>query len=484
MHGAGCAFLMGGISLIVRSKQHLEPNGLPPPEMLASVIAEHTHQLPRLQKLKSYYLGNNAINSRARDHGLPNNKIAHPYARYIVAVSSGYLVGQPVAYSMPNESDVLNLIVDSYRRISASSIDTENARNAAIYGKGVEYIYLDASANPRAAALSPEHAFVVYSDSYDVEPLFGVYRSPIVKPDGSASGERVWVMSPAAIAEYTSIAASNLSQVSVKAHFFGGVPLVEYWNDESERGDFEWIIPLIDAYDVLQSDRINDKEQFVNALLILKGCTLTEDKRHRSPVQQLREDHMLSVPDNECDAKYLTNSLDESGTEIVRASLVEEIHKLSMIPNLSDKDFAANASGVAMRYKLWGLEQLTNVKKQWFAEGLRQRLKLFANFLAVRGSGTVDVADIKITFTNALPANELEQAQIAQLAHAAGAASREERIRILHKGDDWTEDDVAKESQRILTENSMPGPDENDPIFGSMERSVPDEAPEDEVAGE
>lgn len=78
--------------MIVRSKQHLEPNGLPPPEMLASVIAEHQAGLPRLERLQKYYMGDGDIMHRTRSPGMPNNRIAHPFARYITAVSAGYLV--------------------------------------------------------------------------------------------------------------------------------------------------------------------------------------------------------------------------------------------------------------------------------------------------------------------------------------------------------------------------------------------------------
>lgn len=31
------------------------------------------------------------------------------------------------------------------------------------------------------------------------------------------------------------------------------------------------MLPLIDAYDLLQSDRVNDKQQFADALLVLTG---------------------------------------------------------------------------------------------------------------------------------------------------------------------------------------------------------------------
>ena len=82
------------------------------------------------------------------------------------------------------------------------------------------------------------------------------------------------------------------------------------------------------------------------------------------------------------------------------------------MPDLTDKAFAGNQSGVAMRYKLFGLEQLCNEKERWFREGLRCRLRLLCAFLAVKGQPAIDADSIEITFTRNLPADTQAQAGI------------------------------------------------------------------------
>lgn len=445
--------------MITRNSAYLQPDGLPTPKMLSSVISEHWQSVPRLEKLRRYYMADSDILKRERLSGQPNNRMAHPFARYITSMTTGYLVGKPVSYSTEDKSGTLDMVSDAFRRASITSMDAENARNASIYGRGVEYVYVrDTDMLPRVSVLDPRSAFVVYDESYELKPLFGVYVARRTNETGGDDGWRVTVMGRDRIAEYTTASAtgSQFTEERVTTHFFGDVPLVEYWNDENERGDFEWVIPLIDGYDKLQSDRVNDKERFMDALLVLIGATMDVDERKRSPGQQLREDKMLSLPDSQSDVKYLTAQMDESGTEILREALIEDIHKLSMVPDLSDKEFAANASGVAMRYKLWGLEQLMGVKQQWFTEGLRQRLKLFINILTLRGAPALDVADIKIKFTRALPVNKLEQAQYVQSADAAGAMSTETKVAALHEGEDWSEDDVLAEAERIDDASAAP----------------------------
>ena len=427
------------------------------------MLRAHQAGLGRLRALREAYDGDAAILSRARRRGLPNNRLAHPIPRYIVAVTAGYLAGQPVTYSAEAPNATLVRIQELFRRGSESAENAQIARDMGIYGKGVEYVHLDGGTRPlpHTTAVSPENAFVVYDDTCDGAPLFGVYCARMTRADGAPEGWRVLVMTDSVIARYEAATLESVGEpAQVEPHYFGGVPLVEYWNDDREKGDFEWVLPLIDAYDKLQSDRVNDKEQFVDKLLVLSGAVLETDERGREPMQQLREDKALQLPDAAARAEYLTSEMREADVEVLRAALMEDIHKLSLVPDLSDRNFAANASGVAMRYKLWGLEQLIGVKQRWFTEGLRQRLSLYAHYLELLGSEPLDVAGVRIAFTRAMPANMLEQAQIARTASAAGAASLETLVEILHEGGEWSAAEVDREAASIRSERANEDPGE------------------------
>ena len=441
--------------MITRAREYLNEDGLPPMEMLRSVISEHKVRAEIMGRLRDAYNAKSAILQRQRRSGLPNNRIAHPYARYITTLAVGYMIGQPVTYATVNENSTLQAIQDIFHRGSESAENVQLARDQSIYGKGVEYVHLDERDMPHTTAISPEQAFVVYTDTYDAEPMFGVYYTPKAKADGTPDGWHVWVMTDHLIVQYDANSLDALgTPVQTDEHFFGGVPIIEYWNDETEKGDFEWVMSQIDAYDKLQSDRVNDKEQFVDKLLVITGAILETDDQGREPMQQLRDDHALQLPDNQSKAEYLTSEMRENDVEVLRASLIEDIHKLSLIPDLSDKNFAANVSGVAMRFKLLGFEQLVKIKEQWFREALRSRLRLYVNYLTLRGAEALDVADVNITFTHAMPANVQENAQIVQNARNAGAISTETAVKMLHSGEDWSSEDVDKEVAAIRAERA------------------------------
>ena len=71
------------------------------------------------------------------------------------------------------------------------------------------------------------------------------------------------------------------------------------------------------------------------------------------------------------------------------------------MPDLSDREFAQNQSGVAMKYKLMGLERMASVKERWFREGLRVRLQIYARMLALSGEEAVEPEKIEAVFERA-----------------------------------------------------------------------------------
>jgi SPP1 family phage portal protein len=165
----------------------------------------------------------------------------------------------------------------------------------------------------------------------------------------------------------------------------------------------------------LQSDRLNDKEQFVNALLVIKGQILGDtDEQKREALDGLKENKVMELA-ADGEAAFLTRQFDESSVEVYKNSIVNDIHKISCVPDMSDQNFAGNVSGVAMKYKLLALEQLAKVKQRFFTEGLRYRLECISNFLRFKTTSSFDVGEIDISFRRSLPANELEQAQMVSM---------------------------------------------------------------------
>ena len=94
----------------------------------------------------------------------------------------------------------------------------------------------------------------------------------------------------------------------------------------------------------------------------------------------------------------------------MRKAIEQDIHKFSHIPCMTDESFGGNVSGVAMEFKLLGMENITKIKTRYYKRGVRKRLRMFSTWLSLKGQ-SVDITGIKPVFTRCMPKNLLEISQ-------------------------------------------------------------------------
>ena len=63
-------------------------------------------------------------------------------------------------------------------------------------------------------------------------------------------------------------------------HYFGGVPLIEYIENEERQGAFEQVESAITGYEKAISEKANDVDYFADAYLLLVGVALDQDDLH------------------------------------------------------------------------------------------------------------------------------------------------------------------------------------------------------------
>ncbi len=164
------------------------------------------------------------------------------------------------------------------------------------------------------------------------------------------------------------------------------------------------ILSLFDAYVELMSSRLTDKKQFVDALLVFYGMTLAEGEERRLAVEKFIDGAPLDAR-----AEYIQKTLNESEVQVLAQALVPEMHKMTMTVDMSDEQFAGNASGQALKLKLLTMDLLVQNKMRRMERGLRERMALFSRFLALRGvMAPLEHSDVDVVFTPNLPINEAE----------------------------------------------------------------------------
>lgn len=389
-------------------------------EVVRLFILRHQKESPRFDRLDRYYRGNHDIMHRNKGRGnLANNKVVCNHAKHITDTAAGYLTGNPIGYKSKSGKDI-SALIEWLGTANSSTQDMDIAKDASIFGRSYELVYLsnEDSPTPRLVCFNPKQAFVVYDDTVEHNPVLGVYYYRRYKEDGTTNGYYCWYSTTDKVCScILSEALTLVGEIEEHENIIGDVQLIEYANNEESQGDFEQVISLIDAYNILQSDRVNDKQQFVEALLLIKGATMGDDVEEASETySRLKAFGVLELDEN-AEATWLTRAMDESSVEILRRSIEQDIHKFSGIPCLSDENFAGNTSGVAMKYKLLGLEQVTKIKERYFRDGLRKRIELFSRIMAIKGMPQIDPNDVEFTFSRNLPANEVELAQVVSSLH-------------------------------------------------------------------
>ena len=101
-------------------------------------------------------------------------------------------------------------------------------------------------------------------------------------------------------------------------------------------------------------------------------------------------------------AEFVVKQLNHEALGQLEQNLRRSILQLSMTPDLGDEHFAGNASGVALQYKLWGIEQTRSAKERTFADSLHALLGVLTVGERLLGGGA-DFRASEITFYKNLP---------------------------------------------------------------------------------
>lgn len=369
-------------------------------------IADHETGNARRQRLLDYYRGaHTAILEKTKSSTwVPNHHIMNPYPAYITDMQVGYFLGKPVAYTYDDTrlEEALGTIF-AYNDEQAHNL--ELARTASILGEAYEVLYYDKAEHIRMAALSPLETFVVYDKSLENNILYAVRYYD----DHDERGETrrvVAIYTPQSVltCERTG---DGLVITDEVAHGFKDVPVNRVQNNIDAMGDFEKVLPLIDAYDAAASNTLDDMDMFTDAYLVLTNLSGTEEE----DLREMRQSRTILLTDDGR-ADWLVKQVNDTWVENYKNRLDADIHKFSFTPNMADVSFGANQSGVAIRYKILGMEQLRAIKERGFKKALQRRIELICNHLGLLSTERYDYLTVHMTFNNILPQNLLEQTQV------------------------------------------------------------------------
>jgi SPP1 family phage portal protein len=418
-------------------------------KQIEKIISSAAGERERFGKLDKYYKNDNAINSRTISGGRPNNKLSHCYCKYITNMATGYFMGRGVRFLIEDTAfkETFDEVVDAeYTKDSLFEISKEASKCGIAY----ELLYINEESKLRSKKFGASEFIPVYSNRVD-EFLSGAIR---VWEEYDIFADKV--IKFAELYTKTEIITFKFSngytETERRLHRFSDVPLIVYMNNEEKKGDYEDVISLVDAYDKAQSDTSNDMESFADAILLIIGAgagLFTDDEKEgtdgangeSSKQMNVRNNRMMML-DEQGQAQWLVKNINDAATENYKNRLRNDMFFLAQVPALSDESFGANLSGVAIKYKLIGLEELSTIKENKFRAALKKKLKFVVEFIKMVHNKEFDANGVTIEFDRNLIENITEivesveklegiiskKTQIAQLPFVDDPAAEIERM--------------------------------------------------------
>lgn len=407
-------------------------------EKLGEWLRRHQRDCERMQYLKDLYEGRHPIQLQPKKElWKPDNRIICNHAKYIVDRFNGFFLGIPVKTMHPDEA-VSAELEEIQKYNDQDDNNAELSKYCSIYGSGFELLYTDEDARIRITYLSPLECFLIYDDSVARKPLYGVryYKNT----DGETVGS---VFTASEVIPFSD--KDGLHFGTPEPHYFGGVPLIEYIENEERQGAFEQVESAITGYEKAISEKANDVDYFADAYLLMLGVNVDKDDLHFMHSNRIIHVGELDAEElNAVRVEFLQRPSADTTQENLLNRLEDQIYTQSMVANISDEDFGGS-SGTALAYKLQPMRDLAAGKARKFSSGMNRRWQLVASSPASRMPADAWKA-ITYRFTENLPKNLLEEVQAA--AQMAGITSRETQLSVIS-----AVDDPQTELQKIEAEN-------------------------------
>ena len=390
-------------------------------EVLGEAYAIHEQNRAEMLYLFEYVKGRQPILDREKQiRPEINEKIVDNMASEILEFKLGYEFGSPISYVQRARKDIKsrNALFSFFKKLFTSDESKkEDLRVSAINEMmveeckaakdlmlakdvktcGVGYrLILPKKIKTGVSVfdllvLNPMNTFVVYSNDAYREPILGVSYFP--HRDGSVTFGCYTKTSYFKIE--MGITKGFEDWFEEKPNTVGMVPIIEYINDYDRMGCFERVIPLMDALNTIDSDRVNDIAQHVQNILWGDNVALDTEQ-----YKKLREDGMILTKSEQgrtATLKYLECVLNQSENQTLVDYVERKIEKIAHIPNRSELSGGSTGSATNMSTGWMDAETDAKSKEQIWMESERRETAIILKIIKDSNEVDADIAELNLS---------------------------------------------------------------------------------------
>lgn len=385
-------------------------------QILRKALPYHWKNRSEISYLWSYYKGRQPILNRVKEvRPEITNKIVENRANEIVSFKSGYLMGEPLQYvsrgNAENIADAINQLNEFVFAEEKPAKDKELADWFHICGTSFRMVLPDEMAGEddespfEIYTLDPRNTFVVYNNGLGNKPILGVKY--VVDENG------VVHYSCYSDHEYFEIVESKV--VSYDTHILGEIPIIEYPLNMARIGAFELVIPLLDAINLTDSNRLDGVEQFIQALMLFHNVDISSED-----FDELRERGAIKFkdidPQSKAEINYLVSNLNQGETQTLVDHMYQTVLTICGMPNRNGGSSTSDTgSAVIMRDGWSAAEARAKDSELMFKKSERIFLKVVLNICRTLADMDLKVCNVEIRFTRRNYENILQKAQVLDL---------------------------------------------------------------------
>lgn len=368
--------------------------------VLSECLAVHWFNSAQIDYLYRYNRGIQPILGRKKSTRPEiNNKVVENHASEVSQFTAAYFMGEPVVYVRrggdESRSEEIEQLNDYMMFEDKATRDMELATWMAICGVGYRMVLPDKDAFDdtdfapfELDTPDPRYTFVAYSTGFGHRRMMGVRM--IWRQDNS--GAYKWLYCGYTRTHYFEVwDGSNI--VKWEPHTLRDIPIFEYRLNLNMLGSFEPAIPILNAINTIQSNRVDGLEQFVQSFLKFINCDIEEDT-----VEQLRKMGAIvlkSVNGLNSDVDLVSQELNQAQTQTIVDYLYDQVLQICGLPTTQKGGRSTSDTGQAVFLRDgWAqVESRAQITEKLWRKSEREFLRLV---LRIMGETRADV-DLKLS---------------------------------------------------------------------------------------
>lgn len=411
----GCSF---GRQIIYTNKASITKDNIV--DELNKALVIHNQNAIEIEYLDRYYRGDQPILYREKvNRPEVNNKIVLNLAYELVERKTAEICAEPIQYVLRGTDDKkseeiteLNITMDSE---SKQECDIDICRWRSICGTAYRFIGNDSGSDE----LLDESDFALFSEN----PIytFVCYYSN-GRPAFSCQiregdkGETIYFC-------YTNREWFKISDCEIKEsgkNGNGAIPVIEYPNNARRLSDIEITLPITDAINTLNSDRINGIEQFVSAWIKFVNCEIDEEQFKKMSLMGALVVKSNNGSENKADVDVMTNELNQTEGQVVFDDLFQRFLSIQGLANRESNTGGDTGQAVSLRNGHYDAGLRTAINEPILKKSERMSLKIILNRLRINRGFTLMPSDVEIHINHNKLDNMLVKAEVLEILLRSG----------------------------------------------------------------